>query len=583
MGQGSLFSRSQIAEMRDPTAARNHSPSRDEFRREYQRRRVFGLQRRHAEKLRHSRRTGVAPLAGVTPLAGAGPMRPPTQAPRRTTPDFSPIPSAQRTPTAHEPSAAAGPVTTPEPAITVQPDRAVRPAATVGLVGKAELLAAGEPIIAAERSAAEPLRAELAAREPSHAEPAAVEPPIGEPSPPEPVAAEAVAAEAVAAEPAAAEAAAAEPVTAAPVIAEAGAVERVTVAPVIAEAAAAAPVIAELAAAEPTAAAGPGPAFGSATATVIVAVAGNAAADDAFGAPGRPVPRRCSWHGHRHRFHDHLRPGRLTRSCRRSNPSERTRRHPASPIPAEPVFVCQQKGPSAPSAIRPGCCATFTGLGKDGDFRAPPEGWKRISAYRELQSPTATSSTIGHGLGGGLHSLGSAGLTELSTTRFGGSGHRSCSYDRTSRRDGSFVRVGSRRERQAQNSRPGTAGRERQAQNRRPGRQEFRCPALRALSGDGRRPRHRGPGPADALAGGHRAGLVGEAALSVVAVGLPAVLGHVFAGRPGSRVRRPSWVACSPAVLGCVFAGRPGLRVRWPSWVACSLAVLGRVFAGRPG
>lgn len=38
--------------MRDRTASRNYSPFKDEFRREHERRRAWGLKRRHAERLR---------------------------------------------------------------------------------------------------------------------------------------------------------------------------------------------------------------------------------------------------------------------------------------------------------------------------------------------------------------------------------------------------------------------------------------------------------------------------------------------------------------------------------------------------
>jgi hypothetical protein len=55
MRQPSLFTRSQLAEMRDRTAARNYSPAADEFRRDHERRRAYGLARRHAQRLRHAR------------------------------------------------------------------------------------------------------------------------------------------------------------------------------------------------------------------------------------------------------------------------------------------------------------------------------------------------------------------------------------------------------------------------------------------------------------------------------------------------------------------------------------------------
>src|SRR5690349_7806404 len=58
MRQGSLFSRAETAAMRDRTAARNYSAERDEFRREHERRRSWGLRRRHAEKLHRLREGG---------------------------------------------------------------------------------------------------------------------------------------------------------------------------------------------------------------------------------------------------------------------------------------------------------------------------------------------------------------------------------------------------------------------------------------------------------------------------------------------------------------------------------------------
>jgi hypothetical protein len=54
MRQLSLFTPAQVAGMRDRTASRNHSPSRDQFRREHERHRAWGLVRRHAERLHRS-------------------------------------------------------------------------------------------------------------------------------------------------------------------------------------------------------------------------------------------------------------------------------------------------------------------------------------------------------------------------------------------------------------------------------------------------------------------------------------------------------------------------------------------------
>jgi hypothetical protein len=50
--------------MRDRTAARRYSPERDEFRRDHERQRAWGLQRRHAERLRRLRAAGPADANG---------------------------------------------------------------------------------------------------------------------------------------------------------------------------------------------------------------------------------------------------------------------------------------------------------------------------------------------------------------------------------------------------------------------------------------------------------------------------------------------------------------------------------------
>jgi hypothetical protein len=51
MRQLEFFSRSEVAAMRDPTRARNYSPGKAEFRRDHERRRRWGLKRRHGWKL----------------------------------------------------------------------------------------------------------------------------------------------------------------------------------------------------------------------------------------------------------------------------------------------------------------------------------------------------------------------------------------------------------------------------------------------------------------------------------------------------------------------------------------------------
>jgi hypothetical protein len=55
MRQLELFTRTELAGMRDRSRARNYSASRDEFRRVQAGRRVWGLQRRHGERLRQIR------------------------------------------------------------------------------------------------------------------------------------------------------------------------------------------------------------------------------------------------------------------------------------------------------------------------------------------------------------------------------------------------------------------------------------------------------------------------------------------------------------------------------------------------
>jgi hypothetical protein len=80
MGQGSLFSRSEIAGMRDRTRSRKYSAARDDFRREHERHRAWGLQRRHAEKLRRIRE-GRSTSPEV--VNSAAPATPPASSSRR--------------------------------------------------------------------------------------------------------------------------------------------------------------------------------------------------------------------------------------------------------------------------------------------------------------------------------------------------------------------------------------------------------------------------------------------------------------------------------------------------------------------
>ena len=77
MGQLQLFTPAQIAGMRDRTRGRNHSPEREQFRREQARRREVGLARRLAQKLYHLWHHGADP---EPPAITA--MPPPSPAPR---------------------------------------------------------------------------------------------------------------------------------------------------------------------------------------------------------------------------------------------------------------------------------------------------------------------------------------------------------------------------------------------------------------------------------------------------------------------------------------------------------------------
>jgi len=98
--QLSLFDRATTTAMRDRTKSRNYSAERDQFRRDHERRRYWGLQRRHAEKLRR--------IHGDPP--------PPTIAPEQPRPTPTPpaVPAAVSTPAPPAVPAAAA-VSTPPP------------------------------------------------------------------------------------------------------------------------------------------------------------------------------------------------------------------------------------------------------------------------------------------------------------------------------------------------------------------------------------------------------------------------------------------------------------------------------------
>jgi hypothetical protein len=83
MRQLQLFTTAQLATMRDRTARRNYSPANEEFRREHERHRAWGLTQRHAEKLRriraasHGRRPPASEKGPAESTRPSGPSRPP--------------------------------------------------------------------------------------------------------------------------------------------------------------------------------------------------------------------------------------------------------------------------------------------------------------------------------------------------------------------------------------------------------------------------------------------------------------------------------------------------------------------------
>lgn len=113
MGQLSLFSRDDIARMRDRTAARNYSAAGEEFRREHQRHRNWGLRRRHAQKLRHASPGG--PASPTAPTTRNDPSRPAAAGPQRGSRPSSATPHRTPPPTARAPRSASPAAASPAP------------------------------------------------------------------------------------------------------------------------------------------------------------------------------------------------------------------------------------------------------------------------------------------------------------------------------------------------------------------------------------------------------------------------------------------------------------------------------------
>jgi hypothetical protein len=98
MRQLQLFTTTELAAMRDRTASRSYSPAAEEFRREHERHRAWGLTQRHAERLRRSRGSHCEPhtatATGTHPERRAPTPPPPAVSPRSTPPDLVMRPTA---------------------------------------------------------------------------------------------------------------------------------------------------------------------------------------------------------------------------------------------------------------------------------------------------------------------------------------------------------------------------------------------------------------------------------------------------------------------------------------------------------
>ena len=104
MRQLQLFTSAQLAQMRDRTASRSYSPAGEEFRREHERHRAWGLARRHAERMRrlHGHRPTAAAPSGSDPARGD----PPPARPGADTPSLSRgAPAGRRVPPEAAPTA----------------------------------------------------------------------------------------------------------------------------------------------------------------------------------------------------------------------------------------------------------------------------------------------------------------------------------------------------------------------------------------------------------------------------------------------------------------------------------------------
>ncbi len=129
--QQQLFTRAELSAMRDRTRARNYSPDRENFRRDHERRRYWGLKRRHAERLRQLREGTVVEKDGSLahshhdlPIKQEPDQRHNHQLPPHT-PAAAPTPTPALDPTP-APASTAAPMSAPAPT----PAHALTPART---------------------------------------------------------------------------------------------------------------------------------------------------------------------------------------------------------------------------------------------------------------------------------------------------------------------------------------------------------------------------------------------------------------------------------------------------------------------
>ena len=151
-----LFTRSELASMRDRTSCRNYSPERDQFRRDHERHRAWGLTQRHGRRLMHLRQQD-DPWAVAVSAAGDRQTLPATRVPEPAAAGQPPHPASGqnpaagrvRTPRAGKPSAQGGPVAGAAGAERIEP---AEQAWEAGQVERMEPAHHAEPAQSAEQA-----------------------------------------------------------------------------------------------------------------------------------------------------------------------------------------------------------------------------------------------------------------------------------------------------------------------------------------------------------------------------------------------------------------------------------------------